>query len=65
MSYGCFVFSKFLSFQERSSLEKGQESSSMRLNEGVIEVDRSYGRSKKGDSKLEDALRKVGMEDCA
>ncbi|MED6136581.1 hypothetical protein PIB30_057332 [Stylosanthes scabra] len=41
MSYECFVFSRFFSFQERSSLDKGQESSPMWLNE---EVDRAKER---------------------
>ncbi|MED6189152.1 hypothetical protein PIB30_093013 [Stylosanthes scabra] len=37
--YGCFLFSRFSSFYERSSLDKGQESSSMRLNKAKGEAD--------------------------
>ncbi|MED6128044.1 hypothetical protein PIB30_093890 [Stylosanthes scabra] len=52
---------RFLSFQERSSLGMDQESSPMWLNEGAMNVVRSKRRSRKGDSKLEDALGAMGM----
>ncbi|MED6149487.1 hypothetical protein PIB30_062996, partial [Stylosanthes scabra] len=57
-----FVISRFLPFQERASSSKGHESPPIRLNEGDMNMVISYGRGRKGDSKLVDALGAMGME---
>ncbi|MED6163324.1 hypothetical protein PIB30_078764 [Stylosanthes scabra] len=58
--YGCFVFSRFLSFQERSSLDKHKGSSPIRSSEGVKEVGKNYQRSRGGTSKLVNAIKNNG-----